>query len=386
MRICIECGAVISNPRFCNRSCAAKYNNKIAPKRAPEGKCKDCGGAVSTSITYCLTCKEKQAVARERIEKNIQAIDTRGGIIERALPKAFSSKTVEFDTLGVSFEKTGKTLCGELLDYLMGLAKDCPEYLRPGHKKWVLSLLQDFYDFEYIMSPFGAVKERRKKVSGLPLHYLEESLRDWVHGYLSAENSTLVAIYALGVCEFIEAHCFGGYRGCFPGERWRINGMFPKEFIQKHFPEKSFRFLQNATFKRYFTDCISGVVAVAEVPVGGKIEFSAKEIPSLKPGDKFYFKIERCHLSSGFSDYDRYKVIEDGRPAFDFFDDLRIRGSIYKNTDDDKSVVRGSGVEGRLPVCWLTHILPQSQSEQAEPWPSGCRLILGDYNIAFSSE
>lgn len=56
MNICLYCGKEITNPKFCNRSCAASYNNKIAPKRTKEGTCKICGIAISAGRTYCTKC------------------------------------------------------------------------------------------------------------------------------------------------------------------------------------------------------------------------------------------------------------------------------------------------------------------------------------------
>lgn len=56
MNKCRNCGEETSNPKFCNRSCAAIYNNKKYPKRHPEGKCKTCGKPISTQNRYCSSC------------------------------------------------------------------------------------------------------------------------------------------------------------------------------------------------------------------------------------------------------------------------------------------------------------------------------------------
>lgn len=39
-RNCEHCGKLTKNPRFCDRSCAASFNNAKAPKRKPEHSCK----------------------------------------------------------------------------------------------------------------------------------------------------------------------------------------------------------------------------------------------------------------------------------------------------------------------------------------------------------
>jgi hypothetical protein len=55
---CIECSNETDNPRFCSRSCAAKYNNKSKPKRLPQHQCKNCGKFVNAKHRYCsVECK-----------------------------------------------------------------------------------------------------------------------------------------------------------------------------------------------------------------------------------------------------------------------------------------------------------------------------------------
>lgn len=48
MNTCITCNNATSNPRFCSRSCAAKYNNKIHPKRKTKRVCFICGKPVKS--------------------------------------------------------------------------------------------------------------------------------------------------------------------------------------------------------------------------------------------------------------------------------------------------------------------------------------------------
>ena len=53
---CLQCGAATSNPKFCNKSCAATYNNKKHPKRYLEGKCVVCGSPIKKRNKYCDSC------------------------------------------------------------------------------------------------------------------------------------------------------------------------------------------------------------------------------------------------------------------------------------------------------------------------------------------
>jgi hypothetical protein len=53
---CITCKQETNNPKFCNRSCAASYNNRKHPKRSPEGNCLRCECIISRGRTYCKKC------------------------------------------------------------------------------------------------------------------------------------------------------------------------------------------------------------------------------------------------------------------------------------------------------------------------------------------
>lgn len=56
---CLNCKKETTNPKYCSRSCAAKKNNILSPKRLPEGKCKLCNNPIKTSHNYCKTCWEE---------------------------------------------------------------------------------------------------------------------------------------------------------------------------------------------------------------------------------------------------------------------------------------------------------------------------------------
>jgi hypothetical protein len=54
---CLNCGLETKNPKFCSRSCAAKYNNRNFPKRQKKRYfCKICGNETSYRRTYCKRC------------------------------------------------------------------------------------------------------------------------------------------------------------------------------------------------------------------------------------------------------------------------------------------------------------------------------------------
>jgi len=57
MNTCKNCGEPTKNPKFCNKSCAAIYNNKKFPKRKRrQYYCKHCGTKVPYRRTVCGSC------------------------------------------------------------------------------------------------------------------------------------------------------------------------------------------------------------------------------------------------------------------------------------------------------------------------------------------
>lgn len=56
MNQCLLCGSLTLNPKFCNRSCAAKHNNRMFPKRKQQTECKDCGAPIKTQRVRCQSC------------------------------------------------------------------------------------------------------------------------------------------------------------------------------------------------------------------------------------------------------------------------------------------------------------------------------------------
>jgi 5-methylcytosine-specific restriction endonuclease McrA len=67
--LCLTCKFETSNPKFCSRSCAARYNNTISPKRSQEGKCKACGVVTQSSRTYCQDCWSNSARSESMVRE-----------------------------------------------------------------------------------------------------------------------------------------------------------------------------------------------------------------------------------------------------------------------------------------------------------------------------
>lgn len=67
---CLYCKIETVNPKFCSRSCAAKFNNSKYPKRSGKGFCKSCNIKISISRTYCSNCwSGNKTIALNRLNK-----------------------------------------------------------------------------------------------------------------------------------------------------------------------------------------------------------------------------------------------------------------------------------------------------------------------------
>ncbi len=61
MNKCLQCGIETNNPKFCSRSCGAKYNNRKNPKRKTNRTiiCPICGNKKGYNRNTCQTCFTK---------------------------------------------------------------------------------------------------------------------------------------------------------------------------------------------------------------------------------------------------------------------------------------------------------------------------------------
>jgi predicted nucleic acid-binding Zn ribbon protein len=53
MTVCPVCGKETRNPKFCSRSCAARQNNVLVPKRKPDGRCCVCRTPIPARQRFC---------------------------------------------------------------------------------------------------------------------------------------------------------------------------------------------------------------------------------------------------------------------------------------------------------------------------------------------
>jgi hypothetical protein len=63
---CPICGRETRNPKFCSRSCAAKWNNVVVPKRRLEGRCTVCGTPVPRRNSFCAEHRPTRPLDRSQ--------------------------------------------------------------------------------------------------------------------------------------------------------------------------------------------------------------------------------------------------------------------------------------------------------------------------------
>jgi len=62
MRECLYCKSETKNPKFCSKSCAARHNNSLYPKRKRTKKCSLCNNTVLSYVNKCKNCLDKESI------------------------------------------------------------------------------------------------------------------------------------------------------------------------------------------------------------------------------------------------------------------------------------------------------------------------------------
>jgi hypothetical protein len=92
------------------------------------------------------------------------------------------------------------------------------------------------------------------------------------------------------------------------------------------------------------------------------------------PGNEFLFKIQRCHLSSGFHDYS-YFSINQPKTDFNLFEDFYFRGAILLKPSNRSDFLPEEcdfqELMGEIPITWIEHVrLNMRTNEDQEALPS----------------
>lgn len=56
MNTFLECKTETTNPKFCSKSCSAKYNNRGRRRWSKDNSCAHCNDWIESSRTYCKKC------------------------------------------------------------------------------------------------------------------------------------------------------------------------------------------------------------------------------------------------------------------------------------------------------------------------------------------
>lgn len=113
MNDCLQCNNKTENPRFCSRSCAAKYNNTRTPKRQLEGSCLICNTKISSTLKYCSSlCRKTARVASRRTDQETKEANVKAVISYRKRTKI---KAVTY--LGGKCKLCGYDKCPEALHF-----------------------------------------------------------------------------------------------------------------------------------------------------------------------------------------------------------------------------------------------------------------------------
>lgn len=222
---CIVCGKPRgSNPRFCSRSCAAKHNNKVSPKRRPGGTCERCGEAILKGKQYCEACRAQVKEGKQREadqqRENIRSWRTLAGEdIERSILRVSRSKEIVFNAGASGTSRlTLDDPVGDLLDQLIAICFSAPEYLRREAAARYVVLLNELRDFG-----LDCGWDRRfhgKKVAELPIRAVSFGVSKWIKSYFSSGCYPLMPHFALDTARLIEHHAEG--HSSFEPEYWRI--------------------------------------------------------------------------------------------------------------------------------------------------------------------
>ncbi len=342
---CQECGKPTVNPRFCNRSCAAKFNNRKSPKRVPEGKCKTCDSAIPSNRTYCPSClqKQKQAAA--------DALQRPRVWINQRMVFSFSCQPLSLsDSIG------------NFLDVFEAIAGQSPPYLRPDDWRRHLDFVQILRGFHSTLYRPGLQRDDVAVVD-IPLEQLTYTLGDWVESAVFQQSShPLAATFALDTATVLHSHAFGRHCDSHNKKAFELQVVVSGESRRDE--------IAGQRLKKEITECtISGMHVIARLPESAKASVFREPI-GCESRDVCFLPF-RCHQSSSWNE--EYElVIESDVPEFNLSSDFEFLGQFviasndavpkgfrewwsYEPTFASPNSHEGHIARGHLPISWITH-------------------------------
>ena len=104
---CLSCNTEINNPKFCSRSCAASFNNKI-PKRKLAHTCSDCLKIIHRGTKRCRECAGK---FQNRLWRNKEL-----GELKKGNAKNYGYPMIRNDSRN-TYIKSGKAMSCVVCEY-----------------------------------------------------------------------------------------------------------------------------------------------------------------------------------------------------------------------------------------------------------------------------
>ncbi len=236
-----------------------------------------------------------------------------------------------------------------LLDRLMAVCFQKPEFLRPESIDRYLHLLVDLKNFVFVdFSPNGRGEVR---VADIRIARLRLAMGEWIRSYSNDDCHPILASYAIDAAQFVRRMANGCYSFAEPPERersFKIKGLLAQdeEWDQCHLDD-----FADARFKSEITRRSSLGRVICQVPGDASVLRSHRESVLASPGDEFVFTGRRCYLSSGVSDYIDARCMEPYRP--DMQDDFKFYGEAETTYLDDEGEKHASQMQMEIPGHWI---------------------------------
>jgi hypothetical protein len=217
--------------------------------------------------------------------------------------------------------------CGRFIDILLGVLASAPEYVRSSDAGRHAAMLLEFRRFEFDDHRRGQ-EPVKAPVATAPVTECHFAARQWVSAYLGSENHPLMSTFAVDTVRFMQAHALGQYQSGVTGPMWRIERMFDRPTTSGRRGPDEWGIIDQ-DLKRDITSVVGGLWVEAQVGEKCRVfDRDERARPILESGDRFLFRIHRCHLSQSFSEFPALEVEEDDPPPIDIAGDDEFYGSL----------------------------------------------------------
>jgi hypothetical protein len=279
---CAECGRPTVNPKFCDKSCAAKFNNRRSPKRKPEGACASCRAPITSGKRLCAACTDANAAAAKDRADGFFTIRRLDGSTERVKTKHVSLTTRTIVGPIGPERVAAASPAARVFEVVLGLLANGPEWLRLEERARYATLFRDLARFPV------RTRDRKDHAETLPTADLPRAASQWLNA-LARDQDPLLLSFGLDAVEF--------FFQLVMGRRSYGEGPDLEPLVDIH-PELERGFFSDSrSMRKYYTERVLGrLPVVAHVPERACIRRDNGE-PLIPEGQPFGLEIVRCHLS-----------------------------------------------------------------------------------------